>query len=95
MATIYVLIKVGETQNAAQQSTIEAKLNEHSGDTWRRLDNGTYLVAVTEPTLTREVSDKTGISDGEVGSYNVTKLDPFFGWASKEIWEWIETYGEN
>lgn len=93
MATVYLLVKVGEVQNATAKAKLEENLTEHYDSKWRRLDHGSYLVAVDEPTLTREVSDNTGISDGEVGSYIVTKLDPFFGWADKEIWEWIYTYG--
>lgn len=93
MATIYVLIKVGEPQTSEKRSKIEANLASNFAKGWRKLENGSYLVAVSEPSLTRGVSDMAGISDGEVGSYIVTKLDPYFGWAGKEVWEWVNTFG--
>lgn len=97
MTTIYVLIKVGDIQDAAKKLTVETGLKAafESGFTsaWRPVGHGTYLVAVKEPTLTRNVSDKLGVSDGKAGSYIVTKLDPYYGWADKEVWEWISTYG--
>ena len=93
MATVFILIKVGKAQNDMERATIESNLGEHYGDSWRHLGLGSYLVAEQDPILTREVSDKIGISGGEVGEYIVTKLDPFFGWGYKEVWEWIDTYG--
>ena len=93
MATIYVLIKVDKAQNDAQRERIVSNLRERYGDAWRYLGLDSYLVAEQEPILTRELSDKIGVSGGDVGNYIVTKLDPYFGWGHKEVWEWIDTYG--
>ena len=93
MATIYVLIKSGKAQNDTEKATIRSNLGKHYGDAWRHLGLDSYLVAEQETILTREVSEKIGISGGGVGNYIVTRLDPFFGWDNKEIWEWIDIYG--
>jgi len=94
MATVYILVKVGEPQEPEKISTIEANLASKFANRWRRLQHGSYLVAADEPLLTRDVSDMTGISDGQVGSYIVTRMDSYYGWAGQEVWEWISTFGK-
>jgi hypothetical protein len=92
MANIYILVKVGEPQASEKRSKLEANLASNFPDGWRKLEQGSYLVASDEPLLTRDVSDKAGITNGEVGSYIVTKIDAYYGWAGNEIWEWINTH---
>lgn len=95
MAAIYVLIKVGEPQTPEKRSKIEADLASNFTKGWRKLENGSYLVATENPLLTREVSDMAGISDGLAGSYIVTKMDSYYGWAGQEVWEWIATFSKS
>jgi hypothetical protein len=94
MATIYLLAKTGELQNPTFASKLEGNLEKHFSHKWRNIGAGAYLVSVDEPTVTQDLAEKLEVTGGGVGSYIVTKLDPYYGWGSKAMWEWISTHDD-
>lgn len=51
------------------------------------LPRGEWLIAFGG--TTRELSDKLGISEGQSGSAIIVSVMNYWGYASKDIWEWI------
>lgn len=94
MVTIFLFTKVQELQTPSQKEILEAALSKEFHDSWRDVGNGSYLVATTKPLITQDVTGLAGVTGGLAGSYIVTNLEPYFGWASKGIWEWIKTMKE-
>lgn len=90
MVAIFLLAKVQETQTAQQKEALETALLGAFPDSWRDIGNGSYLVATNKSMITQDISAAAKITGGEVGAYIVTSLDPYYGWASKAIWEWIK-----
>lgn len=89
MAVIYLLTKVQEPQTPDQRLKLHAALQEHFPEKWHGVGQDCYLVATNRPILTEELSRELKIADGEVGSYIVTNLDPYYGYANRSIWEWV------
>ena len=94
MVTIFLFTKVQEPQTPDQKVTLEVSLNSEFHDSWRDVGNDNYLVATSKPLITQDVTKLAGVTDGVAGSYVVTNLEPYYGWASKGIWEWIKTMTE-
>jgi len=92
VATIYILSKVGEQSSEALTEMLEKNLEDHFPKNWLNVGLGSYVVASTAPTLTRDISDLAGITNGQVGSYIVTRADSYYGWASNDIWEWMAAH---
>ena len=91
MAVIYLLTKVQDGQTPEQKSALLAALKTEFPDTWRDIGNDCYLVASSKPMITQDISTSAQITAGAAGAYLITKLDPYYGWASKSIWEWVTT----
>lgn len=89
MASIYLLSKVQNAATSEQRTWINASIVMNFPDRWRDIGNDCYLVATTKPMVTEDVSVLAGIKDGQAGTYIVTKMDPYYGWANKTIWEWV------
>lgn len=79
---IYIIIPTGE------KTAIDKAVLENFGAESFRLPNGENLVVFDG--TSKELSDKLGISDGHVGGALVVGMNGYFGWASKDIWEWIQ-----
>ncbi|MDD9860239.1 MAG: hypothetical protein OXU40_07310 [Nitrospira sp.] len=43
---------------------------------------------------TRELSDAIGYGDAQVGSGVVMPVSSYDGYASRDLWEWMEVYGK-
>ena len=94
MTSIFLFTKVQDAQTPAQKLAIEVALEAQFKDSWRDLGNGSYLVATSKPLITQDVTRLAGVADGHAGAYIVTTTDPYFGWASNSIWEWMRTMKE-
>lgn len=94
MAAIYLLTKVQEEQTAEQRTALIAKLETEFPDAWRDLGMGSFLVATSKPVVTQDVANSLGISEGIAGSYILTKMEPYYGYANKAIWEWVRNMKE-
>lgn len=90
MVVLFLLTKVQEPQNPGQKTALVSSLNTHFPDSYRDIGNDNYLVATSRPLIAQDVTKQIGISDGIAGSYLVTGLEPYFGWANKTIWDWIK-----
>jgi hypothetical protein len=78
----FIIIPIGNT------SDIDAAVaQKFPGDSFR-LPKGEHLVVFDG--TSKELSDRLGISDGQVGSALVVGINGYFGWASKDIWEWLQ-----
>lgn len=82
MVGIFLLTKVQEAQTPQQKQILEAALVGAFPDSWRDIGNGSYLVATSKSMITQDISGAAGITGGEAGSYIVTSLQPYYGWAS-------------
>ena len=94
MATIFILTKVQEAQTPAQSKSLVDALTKEFPDSWHDLGNSSYLVATPKPLITQDITKLAGISGGTAGSYLVTNLDSYFGWANRSTWEWIKAMKE-
>lgn len=94
MAAVFVLTKVQGSQTPEQRAKLLATLGREFPNGWRDLGGDSYLVSTPKPLITQDISRITGITDGGVGAYLVTTLDPYFGWASASTWEWIRAMKE-
>lgn len=90
MVTLFLFTKVQEPQTLQQKANLVAALNAEFRDSWRDIGNDNYLVATSRPLIAQDVTKLASVSDGQAGSYIVTNLEPYFGWANKTIWEWIK-----
>lgn len=93
MATVYLLSKISTPLEDYQRENLEEKLNEAFGTKWRAIGNGSYLVAADSTFVTEDISNKAGISEGYMGEFIVTALQPYFGFGPNSNWEWISTNG--
>jgi len=50
-----------------------------------------WLVSADD--ITTKVSDNIGISEGKFGNVIVTKMDSYYGWHRKDMWEWVGLKG--
>ena len=94
MAAIFILTKVQEVQTPSQHESLIATLNKEFPERWFALGNENYLVATSKPLITPDITKLTGVVDGAQGSYLVTNLDSYYGWANASIWEWIKAMRE-
>lgn len=91
MVAIFLLTKVQDPLTPEQKKVLEASLSKEFPDFWREAGNGTYLVATSKPMIPQDISGSLGISVGNAGSYIVTVMEPYYGWAGKAIWDWMKT----
>ena len=75
-----------------EKAFVEERLKANWPDRWKDAGNNCFVVASDKPLVTKEISDLAGISDGNGGKYVVTKLDNYYGWADKSLWEWIGNF---
>ncbi len=94
MATIFLLTKAQAPQTAEQRAALVARLDADFPEYWYDAGNGCFLVATLRPIITKELTEILALSDGTCGSYIVSNLDSYHGWASRNIWEWVSTMRE-
>ena len=56
------------------------------------ISKGVWLVS--SPGTARQLSDKLGVSDGELGAAIIFSMGNYYGRASTEIWDWIKEKAE-
>jgi hypothetical protein len=84
--SIFVIFRV------ARPAELEAALARVYPDDYLSLGGGQYLVSAIGSA--KAVSDKLGISDGNMGSAIVFKMTNYFGRATTEIWDWVKNKAE-
>ena len=84
--SIFVIFRV------ADPAKVEAALEAHFPAKHMKVREGQYLVSGTG--TAQAISDKLGLSEGELGSGIIFKMSNYFGRASAEIWDWIKTEAE-
>jgi len=95
MAKIFLLACVDNAPTDEETAKVRASLAHSFGEKFLEMGNRSFLVAAEAPILTKDISDKAGISDGDAGSYIVTPLDSYYGWANQSYWEWIDTFDKS
>jgi hypothetical protein len=45
---------------------------------------------ISTDALTKEVADKLNITGGDQGRVAVFKIETYYGWHDKNVWEWLE-----
>lgn len=93
MPTIYLLSKITGPLDQQERDKIENSLSDVFGTSWRDVGNGSYLVSADSTLVTEDISNKIGISEGNMGEYIVTALQPFYGFGPNSNWEWISSNG--
>ena len=78
---IFAIIPTSENSNLPEQIKRVFASNHYE------LPHGEWLVAFGG--TTREASDLLGISDGQYGSAVIFLVMNYWGFADKNIWEWI------
>jgi hypothetical protein len=83
----------------AENPALDAAVEKEFPGTHLKLASNTWLVTAKGLT-TREVSEKIGVKPGGISGVVVAKIDSYFGFASRDIWEWLkvkteETPGEH
>ena len=89
MASIYLLTKLKVSQTPEQRELLTSGLEEHFLGRWMDIGRDNYLVATTEPYLTRQLAEMLKVRDGQVGSYLLTKVEERSGYGSSSMWEWF------
>ena len=56
-----------------------------------KIGSDQWLIAAHK--RTKDVADSLNISVGAVGRAAVFKMDGYFGWHDKRLWEWLELKG--
>jgi hypothetical protein len=78
-----IFIAVPTESNPALRSRIES---EFPSDSYA-LPNGEWLIAFGG--TTKELSDRLGVSQGQCGAAVVLSVANYWGFADKNLWEWI------
>lgn len=80
-------------QSDVDPENLEAVLTKNYKNNFFRLTEDSWLVAVKG--TAKEVSETIGFGDsGGPGSAVVFELGSYFGYAQKNVWEWISTKWE-
>jgi hypothetical protein len=74
----------------SDDANVKAALDEHYSEKYLRLGAGQYVVAGRGSTAI-ELSNELGISTGAKGSCMVALISGYWGFGSKNIWDWMAT----
>lgn len=79
---------VAAVNDASVGSAIQAAYPNNHIKVW----DGLWLVS-DEVATAQEVSSKLGATDGRHGRVVITSINGYYGWAPKDIWEWLAVKG--
>jgi hypothetical protein len=68
---------------------LSEQINQDFAGSHYELPHGEWLIAFNG--TTKELSDRLGISDGQHGSAIIFLVTNYWGFADKNIWEWVAT----
>ncbi len=78
---------------APSPTALETKINQTFPDAVLKIGEGKWLVVTNITAM--EISDKTGISTGQLGFVLVLKVEDYYGFAQSNIWPWIKAKVES
>ena len=61
----------------------------HFSENFYVVAQGQYLVAAQNLT-TKEITERLGATSGELGQVIVLASSSYYGWHTKDVWEWIQ-----
>lgn len=79
-----VFLISAEKNNPALDARIKARFPEKHF----KLTDNTWMIS--SELLTRQVSDELAITGGSSGQAGVFRVDNYFGWHRKDLWEWLD-----
>jgi hypothetical protein len=74
--------------SAVPNPALGSKIAETYPDNHLQVSPSQWLVAANK--VTTEVSTSLGILEGTFGNVMVLKIDNYYGWHSKGVWEWLQ-----
>lgn len=66
---------------------IDREIEKQFPDDFRKITNTQWLVS--DQATTKEVCDKIGASSGEFGQIIVLRVDAYYGWHNRDLWDWL------
>lgn len=90
---IFLLTKVGALQTPEQGAALNQKLNSVFPNRTRDLGAGAFLISVPQVMTSKDVGTAIDLGEGQFGSYIITPVPAYWGYADRSIWEWITIMG--
>lgn len=85
-----VLLITPTIQTEPQRATLASELRARFGNACYQLPNGQWLVSYDG--TSKQFSDAFDLSSGRCGSLIVFLIGGYWGYSSKEVWEWLSVY---
>ena len=77
---------------STDKESLNKAISEKFGNACYCLSNGDWLVSYVG--TSKQLSDDLGLSDGETGSAIVINFSGYWGYASNDIWEWLDEFSK-
>jgi len=75
--------------HVANVSGVEERLKSLSPALSLKVGDNSWFIITPSTTTTKELSDKIGITGGEVSTGIIVRVENYWGNTSKATWEWI------